>query len=613
MILLRRNSFTWIFIGAFVTILEPCDLLALLSANTFATTSLSRSYATVSRGGAASLRLDRTHRRYMDEDSTSDDGGGNDLAVERVTERPTQTRPEPLRPAVVPAKPKIVVLGASGLVGRSVVRQLLEMSHLDVTVVAFVRDYDKACRVLYDDLLVAGNRRRGPKLQIVQGDLVPADCLPGYTGLEEEEWSGPPPERSVNNNDDFNASSTVGNGNHGGAPDESLRDALRDCTTIISCVGAVRPTNVWSDFLARPLWRLFRSDVSDWCNDPRHPFYVHYHATRTVLNLAEREQLRREAAASALAACSDDDDAVPDDEELPVVPRIRLIRISDLCVAQPPWYFVPLLTNMLHSVVLRYHDMAEKALEASTLIETVTLRPGDLVDEERDCSTTSLQVDPSGCLPSPNRVGRDDVAALAVAAALFDSKQRERRRHASDDFEKSVPVGDEPFHYTFACRWASDRLDPYPSQGQMADGFADANLCLQSALRTLQERENSRGRRRRRRRLVHHQPKALAAESYQHVARLVKPTPRKIKPHGICVAIPVYAVLFWMFRWLLRDAGRWIPGLVCVQPVGSRVNDLLGVCAAVVLGGLSRLQGFVLASLPHWLVRRSYYSKYISF
>ncbi len=73
-------------------------------------------------------------------------------------ERPTQTDTQLPETEREPTKPKILVLGATGLIGRRVVQQLLSQEHLEATVVAFVRDYDKACRVLYDDLVVANSR-----------------------------------------------------------------------------------------------------------------------------------------------------------------------------------------------------------------------------------------------------------------------------------------------------------------------------------------------------------------------------------------------------------------------------------------------------------------------
>jgi hypothetical protein len=48
-----------------------------------------------------------------------------------------------------------IVLGVMGKDGRLVVKQLLELKGTDMTVVAFVRNINKAIKVLYDDFLVA--------------------------------------------------------------------------------------------------------------------------------------------------------------------------------------------------------------------------------------------------------------------------------------------------------------------------------------------------------------------------------------------------------------------------------------------------------------------------
>jgi NAD(P)-dependent dehydrogenase (short-subunit alcohol dehydrogenase family) len=303
---------------------------------------------------------------YEDEDDNV--YRGDELCRQISTDRPTLTFTDVIRPQVGPSKPKIVVLGASGRIGRLVVRELLESNGLDITIVAFVRNYDKAIKVFSDDLLaLALAGAKGPKLQIVEGDLVPLEELPG--GFDEEEAIFL--EQASSSSSSFDGNSVT-------LPDvnEALEDAIKGCSTVISCVGSVRPTNLFSDFIARPFWRILRADVSRWCKDARHPFYVNYVSTRKALGYAEREQLRREAAVTALA------EADESDEDIVVVPKIRFIRISDLCVAHQPWDFVPLITNAFQSMVFRYQEMAEQLLEQS-ILETVILRPGDLVDEER--------------------------------------------------------------------------------------------------------------------------------------------------------------------------------------------------------------------------------------
>jgi hypothetical protein len=359
--------------------LRYADLVILLLLTTHAKAFITRKSLTP-RQAQSTLKLKAKLRRgYIDENEGS--------ARERSVERPTLPKTQVLGTPVQPSKPKIIVLGASGRIGSLVVRQLLEMTHLDATIVAFVRDYDKACRVLYDDVLVPrANKRKGPQLEIVVGDLVPPEELPGFKDEDEEAWM-----QTAQSAANFYGTTVELYDNRELQPDvnEALQEAIRGCTTIISCVGSVRPTNWWTDFIVMPFWRLFRHDVSGWCHDGRHPYYVHYVSTRKVLGYAEREQLRREAMAMALAK---EEDGVQPQE----IPRIRFVRVSDLCVTQKPWELVPLVTNTMQSMVFRYQDMTERLLEESKVIDTVILRPGDLVDEERvsilRCPVSSLEV-----------------------------------------------------------------------------------------------------------------------------------------------------------------------------------------------------------------------------
>jgi hypothetical protein len=543
--------------------------------------STSRRIATPSSHWARGTHRGRPYRRDDDDSHAFDE-----LSRQRITDRPTQTFTETMGPPFVPAKPKIVVLGATGNIGRLVIRNLMEMN-VDATIVAFVRNYDKACSVLYDDMLVArSNKKRGAKLEIVMGDLVPPEELPGYLDEEEGQWLDRAKSAAsfygtkVKDYDNHNEANIIDS-------NEALEEAIKGCTTIISCVGSVRPTNIVTDLLARPLLRLLRKDVSHWCKDPRHPFYVHYASSRKVLGYAEREQLRREAATAA-----DDDDN--DEKDPKPVPRIRFIRISDLCVAQKAWHFVPIVTNAMQSMVFRYQDMTERLLDASSIVETVVLRPGDLTDEERDVKTTSLQVDPSGVVPFPARVGREDVADLAVAAVLFDSQ-----RGGTDD-EADAPTTDQPFHYTLAVRWTGQNMDPYPPQGHIKHGMLDADLCMQSALRTLRGDEKTARRRR---------PKK-AQTQYSSVNRFAQSMSirRNLKPYGICVAVPVYFILAMMTRRLLQTILPYIPGRRWTIPAAMRAGELLATAGAFLLGRLSLLT----TRLPAWIPGRAV-QKYISF
>jgi hypothetical protein len=573
-------------------------------------TSSFRFHSSLSPRKKRTDRPARVHRSYGDRFRDEDDVQGdrlvpNDEISRRLsTDRPTLSRTEVMGPPIVPSKPKIVVLGASGKVGRLVVQQLLE-SNVDMTVVAFVRDYDKACRVLYDDILVTKRsktgpggkgRSRGPNLQIVEADLVPPEELPGYEDEEETSWRKRAKSaasfyrNSVENYDDRDQIS------EGVQVNEALQEAVKGCTAIISCVGSVRPTNLWTDILERPILRLLRKDVSRWCKDARHPYYVNFASTRKALNYAEREQLRREAALTV----SDSDDTQASTKEKESVPRIRFIRISDLCLASQPWSFVPLVTNTMHSMVFRYQDMAERLLEASSLIETVVLRPGDLVDEDRDVQTTSLQVCPSGRLPSPSRVGRDDVAALAVSAALFDSKTSSKDDKNSEAGEHEI---EEPFHYTLAVRWAGEDLSPFPAQGRLKDGMPDANLCLQDALRKLSTDRAKPSLRRTKRRAAYPETVLRFATTLQ--------ASRRSKPYGVCVAVPLYLILALFARSLFHSVASFFPGQRWIRPVFTPVWDFIAMSIAAVMARVGVLfQG----RLPSWKwVSWRANPKYISF
>lgn len=485
-------------------------------------------------------------------------------------DRPTETSFDVLGPKSIPAKPKIVVLGATGRIGRNVIRQLMEMKSVDMEIVAFVRNYDKAIRVLYDDRVAmsgggSGNsnkQKRGPKLQIVEGDLVPPEELPGFVHDDTEdehhwkETAGAAADYYGNKVNDYDNRELLPNIN------ESLEDAIRDCTTIISCVGAVRRTHLWHDVLERPLVRLLRADVSSWCGDGRHPFYVNYASTRKALGYAEREQLRREAAATTLA------EAEGLDLDEIYVPRIRFIRISDLCVGHRPWDIVPVVANAFHSLVFRYHDMAERLLEDSSLVETVIIRPGDLVDEERDANTTSVQVSSNGKIPSPAIVGREDVASLTVAAATFVTQNKTGSGSSLHSKAFGGSRTSEPFHYTFGCRWVGQTLDSYPPQGHKRDGHPDPGVAFRRSLKTIHRGERELERKKERslhpeNRTKKKSPSSSSTDIMVRVAKKIekrRQERRRVKPYGVCVAIPVYLFLALLSKTIVVQFLHHVPG-----------------------------------------------------
>lgn len=180
-------------------------------------------------------RLSLARRRYRDEEFEPDE-----LSRQQSTDRPTLKQTQLIGPPIMPSKPKIVVLGASGRIGRLVVRQLLDMKHLDATIIACCKpkQYDKTIKVLYEDLTLASNQnRKGPRLTIVEADLVPPEELPGYLDEEEAEWR----KRAESAAQFYNTSvSQYDNREDGGVAivdaNEALQDAIQDCTTIIRYV-----------------------------------------------------------------------------------------------------------------------------------------------------------------------------------------------------------------------------------------------------------------------------------------------------------------------------------------------------------------------------------------
>lgn len=540
-------------------------------------------------------------RRYRDEDF--DDREYDQSSPQRSIDRPTQTAFDQPGPKLFPDKPKIVVLGASGRIGRLVVRQLLETGSEDMTICAYVRNYDKACRVLYDDLIPVTNKGKGPNLQIYFGDLVPKNelrCLEEEELEEEQEWI-----QKAQSATNFYGTNITDYDNRELLPNvnEALEDAIKDCTCVIryvclllafklrlfqsqlvnfvSCVGSVRLTNVWTDILAVPLWRLLKTDVSRWCKDRSHPYYVHYVSTRKALGYAEREQLRREAAVAASVEESNEN-------TISTVPRIRFIRISDLCVGFRPWNFVPLVTNVIQSVVFRYQEMTEQLLDQSTVIETMILRPGDLTDEERDVHTTGLQVCSSGMVPLPARVSREDVASLAVAAAMHEVK--------------SETVSDKgPFHYTLGVRWVGQEMNPYPPQGRKMDGLPDAELALKRSINAINKADERS--KRRKELLSQKQPNRKRVQSADMIQKLaLRLNQRKLRqnPHGICVAIPVYFFLGLAFKTFVFPLLQYIPGArTVILPGLSRLNSLF-------LAMVTPLFRYMLQLWPQFAQRKQY-------
>eukprot|EP00546_Thalassionema_frauenfeldii_P020020 CAMPEP_0178901366 /NCGR_PEP_ID=MMETSP0786-20121207/3982_1 /TAXON_ID=186022 /ORGANISM="Thalassionema frauenfeldii, Strain CCMP 1798" /LENGTH=495 /DNA_ID=CAMNT_0020572459 /DNA_START=215 /DNA_END=1699 /DNA_ORIENTATION=+ len=460
-------------------------------------------------------------------------------SLENMTqsERPTQTQVENNRPSVGSDKPKIVVLGASGRIGRCVVEQLMDRKDLDVTVVAVVRDLEKAHKALFDEEYlvprITAPKKRGPTLQIVLGDLVPPASLPKLRKEEEKDWKRRAlsaakffTNTSIEDYDNFSENSMEEN--------VALEEALQDASVVISCVGAVRPS--WDDLLWGGGKRLlFPGKIRKWCNDARHPFYIHYETTRQALHYIEKTQIKRDEVTMTekvddrfqqyKSSSNNRKDDQSQQQNLDKNRRIRFIRISDLMLSRPAWSFVAVWTNLFQSMVFRYQDMTERILQESPHIDTIILRPGDLTDEERDPDITNVQVCDSGKLPYPAIVGREDVASLAVAAALFDdtSTKALNSKHNETD-----PI--TPFHITLGVRWCG-ALDPPFSyeQGRQSSGHATSHEGL---LHILKKKGN--------------------ATASDNLLPYRKPNVRRwwqrrrqVKPYVVFTALPLAAMWVW--------------------------------------------------------------------
>lgn len=127
----------------------------------------------------------------------------------------------------------------------------------------------------------------------------------------------------------------------------------------------------------------------------------------------------------------------------------------------------------------------------------------------QNTATTSLQVDATGKLPPPARVGRSDVASLAIASC-----------------DPSIlPFSTDS--YTLAVRWVGDVAPK--TQGTKDDGCDSAEACL----------------------------KGVVEESSKGVVKFEEP--KGIKPYGAAVGLFFYsfaAVSIKVTSLLIRTAMR---------------------------------------------------------
>jgi hypothetical protein len=165
-------------------------------------------------------------------------------------------------------------------------------------------------------------------------------------------------------------------------------------------------------------------------------------------------------------------------------------------------------------------------------------------------------------VPSPARVGREDVADLAVAAATFESNNSETGTR-------------EPFHYTLGVRWVGEEMAPFPPQGRKNDGLPDAGLALKRALNTIYKSEE---RSKRRKQLVAQKSKRknnVQADLILRLAnQLVQRRKSRLQPHGICVAVPVYFFLALFVKTMIYPLVQYLPGGQSLMvPAVRRLNE----------------------------------------
>lgn len=300
-----------------------------------------------------------------------------------------------------PTKP-VLVVGATGRVGRMVVQKLLAQNQ---PVRALVRSRSKA-----QEIFGTKTSLEYPALEIIKADIS------HYEDYQEE-----------------------------------LEQAVEGCRAIISVMGAVRFSKI-TDFLP---WRLFNINVSSWAKRD-HPYYGNYLAQKKLLELAEKHNVG------------------------------RFVRLTGLGLAYPATNPFTILFNLLLSVNFRYGVLCEEAITTSK-VPYVILRPGGLASDTRDVKSTNVEVEPSGELPFPGRIGREDVAELCLAACELPP-------------DKS---------YTLACRWCGEGVKPKP-QGLKSDGCPTANECFKQLVQS----------------------------------NAVSPVPpSSMKPYGVMVAIVAYSLL----------------------------------------------------------------------
>ncbi len=206
---------------------------------------------------------------------------------------------------------------------------------------------------------------------------------------------------------------------------ESLSNAVEGCEAVIAVHGAISPTTI--PMLLLPIFWFKDSPLN--FGSSNHPYFTNYIAMKNLVTVSEKHGVS------------------------------KIVRLTGLSCALPPFNPVSALFNALLSFSARYHRMGEVELLKSKIPVSI-LRPGGLSDEPRDPQKTTFQASLNGALPPPGRVGREDVAEAAVLSVLDDKLKRES--------------------YVAAVRWTGEVAPK--TQGSVEEGSASVQEELTSKL-----------------------------------------------------------------------------------------------------------------------------------
>lgn len=293
-------------------------------------------------------------------------------------------------------KGPVLVVGATGKVGRLVVKQLLEKG---IYTRALVRNEEKARELFLasDD----SSSSSSSKLEIITHDIA-----------------------TTNDDEDNNT---------------KLEESIKGCKSVISVVGTMRFSKL-TDFLPFPRFLFFKKSLKD----ITHPYRVNYLAQIQIAELCVKHKVQ------------------------------NVVRLTGLSTGLSAFSFVSIIFSSLLSMTSRYHYCAERDMKQILLsssnnnenenekenVNFYVLRPGGLSDEMRNDETTSLQISTdTKSIPPPARVGRADVASLAIELCNSQSNNK-----------KSCVL---------ATRWTGTDIKP-KSQGKYQDGFKTAKECVES-------------------------------------------------------------------------------------------------------------------------------------